>query len=52
MIGLMKKKKMQEITENTQSEGLIKLKREMPEIIRDLPINVPQARLIKEKNKI
>ena len=52
MIGLKKKKKMQEITENTQSEGLLKLKREMPEIIRDLPTNVPQARLIRDKNKV
>ena len=52
MIGLKKKKKMEEKVENVESEGLIKLRREMPDIKKDLPINVPQARLILQGNQI
>ena len=54
MIGLKKKKKqMEEITEKeTTSDGKIKLTKEMPEIEKELPISVPQARLIRNKGQI
>ena len=52
MIGLKKKKKMEEKREKVESEGLIKLRREMPDIKKDLPINVPQARLILQRDEI
>ena len=52
MIGLKKKKKMEEITEEATSDGKIKLTKEMPEIEREIPISVPQARLIRNKNNI
>ena len=54
MIGLKKKKKeMKEVTENAPaSDGKIKLAKEMPEIEKELPISVPQARLIRNKNEI
>ena len=53
MIGLKKKKKeMKEITEESTSDGKIKLTKEMPEIEKELPISVPQARLIRKKNDI
>ena len=52
MIGLKKKKKMEEITEESTSDGKIKLTKEMPEIEREIPISVPQARLIRNKNNI
>ena len=54
MIDLKKKKKqMEEITEKeTTSDGKIKLTKEMPEIEKELPISVPQARLIRNKGEI
>ena len=53
MIGLKKKKKeMKEITEETSSDGKIKLTKEFPEIEKELPMQVPQARLIHNKNDI
>ena len=53
MIGLKKKKPMQEIRDkDAQSDGKIKLTKEMPEIERDLPTNVPQARLIRKSDSI
>ena len=53
MIGLKKKKKeMKEITEESTSDGKIKLTKEFPEIEKELPIQVPQARLIHNKSDI
>ena len=53
MIGLKKKKKsIGEETEEHQSDGKIHLTKEMPQIEKDLPSNVPQARLIRQKNNI
>ena len=55
MIGLKnkKKKEMKEVPEKeTTSEGKIHLTKEMPQIIRDLPGNVPQARLIRKTDSI
>ena len=52
MIGLKKKKKMEEITEEKTSDGKIKLTKEMPDIEREIPISVPQAKLIRDKKNI
>ena len=53
MIGLKnKKKQMKDLSQNTQSDGKIKLTKEMPEIEREIPISVPQARLIRQPNNI
>ena len=54
MIGLKnKKKKMEEITDKeTQSSGKIYLTKEMPEMEKDLKINVPQARLIRKGKEV
>ena len=53
MIMLKKKKKqMEEITEKETSEGEIRLTKEMPDIEKELPISVPQARLIRNKGQI
>ena len=42
MLGLKKKKKtMEEKVEEKQSEGKIHLTKEMPQIVKDLPSNVP-----------
>ena len=52
MIGL-KKKKMEEITEQeTSSMGKIRLTKDMPDIIKEIPISVPQARLIRDKKNV
>ena len=45
-------KPMEEIFENTKSNGEIFLIKQMPEIEEELRLNVPQARFIKESNKI
>ena len=53
MIGLKKKnKQMEEITEKETSEGEIRLTKEMPDIEKELPLSVPQARLIRNKGQI
>ena len=53
MLGLKKKKKtMEEKVEEKQSEGKIHLTKEMPQIVKDLPGNVPQARLIRQQGSI
>ena len=54
MIGLKnKKKKMEEIIDKeTQSSGKIYLTKEMPEMEKDLKINVPQARLIRHGKEV
>ena len=53
MIGLKKKKKtMEEKVEEKQSEGKIHLTKEMPQIVKDLPGNVPQARLIRQQGSV
>ena len=53
MLGLKKKKKtMEEKVEEKQSEGKIHLTKEMPQIVKDLPSNVPQARLIRQQGSI
>ena len=53
MIMLKKKKKqMEEITEKETSEGEIRLTKEMPDIEKELPISVPQARLIRNNGQI
>ena len=53
MLGLKKKKKtMEEKVEDKQSEGKIHLTKEMPQIVKDLPSNVPQARLIRQQGSI
>ena len=54
MIGLKnKKKQMKEMTEKeTVSDGKIKLTKEFPDIEKELPISVPQARLIKNSKSI
>ena len=54
MIALKKKKKeMKEITEKeTVSDGKIRLTKEFVDIEKELPISVPQARLIKSGSSI
>ena len=54
MINLKKKKKqMEEITEKeVSSMGKLRLMKEMPDIEKEIPISVPQARLIRNKNQI
>ena len=51
MIGLKKKKKMVEETEEKPSSGRIKLARELPELKKDLSISVPQAKYIPNSDK-
>ena len=48
----LKKKKMEEKTQETPSNGKIFLTREMPEMEKDLQISVPQARLIRQENEV
>ena len=52
MIGLKKKKGMQEKVEPTKSKGYLLMKREMPEIEQNIPDMVPQARLIKHGDSV
>ena len=54
MINLKKKKKqMEEITEKeVASMGKLRLMKEMPDIEKEMPISVPQARLIRNNNNI
>ena len=55
MIGLKNKKKKSmnlDDHDDHQSDGKIHLTKEMPQIEKDLPSNVPQARLIRQKNNI
>ena len=54
MIGLKKKKAgMEEKTnKESQSTGKIQLAKQMPEIEKELPQSVPQARLIRQPNSI
>ena len=49
-----KKKKSMNLDnhDDHQSDGKIHLTKEMPQIEKDLPSNVPQARLIRQKNNI
>ena len=52
VFGNKKKKKMEEKTEESISRGKLKLTKEMPYTERELPISVPQAKLIRNKNNI
>ena len=52
VFGKKKKKMMEEKTEEAISIGKIKLTKEMPDTERELPISVPQAKLIRNKNSI
>ena len=53
MLGLKKKKKtMEEKVEEKQSDGKIHLTKEMPNLIKNLPKDVPQARLIRQQGSV